>query len=103
MEVEQVQDSANIRCQYSWHGAGVMRCGMLHNGFGYDLGSYGGAELTLDDLYGWAYQPMPVLGYRQSWRSANSDIVCVSREPGLRCVNEDGKGFFLSRERSFRF
>lgn len=42
-----------------------------------------------------------VLGYGKRWHSHG--IACRSREVGLRCTNRSGHGFFLSRQRSYRF
>jgi hypothetical protein len=42
-----------------------------------------------------------VLRYGQTWRRAG--FTCISRTSGLRCRNLAGRGFFLSRQRSFRF
>lgn len=39
----------------------------------------------------------PVLRYGRTWR--RSGIACLSRRTGLRCLNRDGRGFFLSRTR----
>jgi hypothetical protein len=44
---------------------------------------------------------VPTLRYGRTWRRGG--ITCVSRSVGLRCHNADGRGFFLSRERAFRF
>jgi hypothetical protein len=43
----------------------------------------------------------PVLGYGRTWRKG--PFTCVSRSIGLRCRNTSGRGFFLSRERSYTF
>jgi hypothetical protein len=43
----------------------------------------------------------PVLAYGRTW--ARDGFRCASRTTGLRCSNSAGHGFFLSRERSFRF
>jgi hypothetical protein len=42
-----------------------------------------------------------ILRYGTSWRKAG--FVCRSRAVGLRCKNRSGHGFFLSRQRSYRF
>jgi hypothetical protein len=42
-----------------------------------------------------------VLTYGWTWRRGG--FTCVSRRTGLRCHNASGRGFFLSRQRSFRF
>jgi hypothetical protein len=43
----------------------------------------------------------PVLAYGRRWRKG--PFTCVSRSVGLRCTNRSGRGFFLSRERSYTF
>ena len=42
-----------------------------------------------------------VLAYGTSW--ARDGFRCTSRTAGLRCANQSGHGFFLSRERSYTF
>jgi uncharacterized protein DUF6636 len=42
-----------------------------------------------------------VLRYGQSW--SRGGFTCISRVTGLRCRNRSGHGFFLSRQRSYRF
>lgn len=42
-----------------------------------------------------------VLRYGTRW--SGGGITCVSRTSGLRCKNAGGHGFFMSRQRSFRF
>jgi hypothetical protein len=42
-----------------------------------------------------------VLRYGSRW--ARSGLVCSSRKTGLRCRNTSGHGFFLSKQRSYRF
>jgi hypothetical protein len=42
-----------------------------------------------------------VLRYGSTWKSGG--IVCKSRISGLRCHNASGHGFFLSKQRSYRF
>jgi hypothetical protein len=42
-----------------------------------------------------------VLGYGTTW--ARDGFRCTSRITGLRCANESGHGFFLSRARSHAF
>jgi hypothetical protein len=46
-------------------------------------------------------QSARVLRYGSSW--SRSGFVCVSRVTGLRCRNASGHGFFLSKQRSYRF
>jgi hypothetical protein len=40
----------------------------------------------------------PKLAYGKTWRRGG--ITCLSRRVGLRCTNEAGHGWFLSRQRS---
>jgi hypothetical protein len=42
-----------------------------------------------------------VLRYGTSWKKGG--FVCTSKRAGLRCRNLSGHGFFLSRQRSYRF
>jgi hypothetical protein len=42
-----------------------------------------------------------VLRYGTTWKKAG--FVCTSKRTGLRCRNRGGHGFFLSRQRSYRF
>jgi hypothetical protein len=42
-----------------------------------------------------------VLRYGRTWKRAG--FVCRSRRTGLRCHNASGHGFFMSRQRSYRF
>ena len=41
------------------------------------------------------------LRYGSTWKK--SGFVCTSKRAGLRCRNRSGHGFFLSRQRSYRF
>ena len=43
----------------------------------------------------------PVLAYGKAWQ--RNGLMCTSRATGLRCTNKSGHGFFLSRQRSYRF
>jgi Family of unknown function (DUF6636) len=42
-----------------------------------------------------------ILGYGRTW--SRDGFTCVSRTNGLTCKNLSGHGFFLSRQRSYRF
>jgi hypothetical protein len=42
-----------------------------------------------------------VLRYGSRW--ARGGFACTSRVSGLRCTNASGHGFFLSKQRSYRF
>lgn len=42
-----------------------------------------------------------VLRYGTTWKRAG--FACTSRVNGLRCTNASGHGFFLSKQRSYRF
>ena len=44
---------------------------------------------------------LPTLAYGKVWRFHG--ILCLSQESGLVCVNQAGRGFFLSRERWAEF
>jgi hypothetical protein len=46
-------------------------------------------------------QKSPVLAYGESW--ARDGFSCTSAQTGLRCVNQDGRGFTLSREHWSQF
>jgi hypothetical protein len=41
------------------------------------------------------------LAYGTTWR--HGGFVCTSQMSGLRCTNKSAHGFFLSRQRSYRF
>ena len=43
----------------------------------------------------------PALRYGSTWRSGG--FACDSQKAGLRCSNRSGHGFFLSKQRSYRF
>ena len=42
-----------------------------------------------------------VLRYGTTWKK--SGFACTSKRSGLRCHNKSGHGFFISRQRSYRF
>jgi hypothetical protein len=42
-----------------------------------------------------------LLAYGKTWRRGG--FACYSKMSGLRCTNTSGHGFFLSRQRSYRF
>jgi len=42
-----------------------------------------------------------VVRYGTTWRSG--PFTCKSSDSGLRCKNRSGRGFFLSRQHSYRF
>lgn len=46
-------------------------------------------------------QSAPVLEYGTAW--SRNGFTCVSMESGLKCRNEDGHGFLLSREKWTQF
>lgn len=64
------------------------------------MGIYGKASFpcTSDTVYNTS---APKLGYGKTWRRGG--FVCVSKKSGLRCRNKSAHGFFLSRQRSYRF
>jgi hypothetical protein len=43
----------------------------------------------------------PILRYGTTWKQGG--FACRSRRSGLRCTNREGRGFFLSRTRSYVF
>ena len=106
--------SKNIYC--AWISApAVLRCDILSGvrplprrpascdfdwGAGYDLRRTGPARiLCVSDSV--VTSSARVLTYGWTWRRGG--FICVSRRTGVRCRNATGRGFFLSRERSFRF
>jgi uncharacterized protein DUF6636 len=74
-------------CEFDWGG-------------GYTLGRRGRARINCvsDSVYSSSAR---VLRYGTTWR--RDGFTCVSRVAGLRCRNAGGHGFFLSRQRSYRF
>jgi uncharacterized protein DUF6636 len=69
-------------------------------GDSYDLGRTGRATVTCHGDT--AILPRArVLRYGSSW--TRSGFVCTSRVSGLRCRNASDHGFFLSKQRSYRF
>jgi hypothetical protein len=106
--------SNNIHC--AWTSApAVLRCDILSGvrplppkprscdfdwGAGYALRRTGPARiLCVSDSV--VTSSARVLRYGQTWQRGG--FTCVSRNIGLRCRNASGRGFFLSRQRSFRF
>jgi hypothetical protein len=69
-------------------------------GAGYAIRQTGGPHfLCITDTI---YDPRAkVLAYGRTWRGGG--FTCTSRTAGLRCTNRSGRGFFLSRGRSFAF
>ena len=107
--------SGNIHCGYLTFDAPLLRC-EIRSGLrprpakpsscefdwaaGYSLTPRGSARIlcisdTVADPRG------RVLRYGTTWR--RGAFTCVSRSVGLRCSNRAGRGFFLSRQRSYRF
>ncbi len=69
-------------------------------GDSYEMGRTGRAQLTCHGDT--AIIPTSrVLRYGSRW--ARSGFVCTSKVAGLRCANVSGHGFFLSKQRSYRF
>jgi hypothetical protein len=69
-------------------------------GSSFGIAATGEADrLCVDDVVG--AQHMPVLRYGWHWR--NGPFTCLSRRAGLRCWNNDGHGFELSRARQTLF
>jgi hypothetical protein len=110
--------SKNIYC--AWTSAtnevpAVLRCDILSGvrplppkprscdfdwGAGFDLKRLGRARiLCVSDSV--VTSSARVLRYAQTW--SRGGFTCISRSIGLRCRNLSGHGFFLSRQRSFRF
>ena len=107
--------SGNIHCDYAVLGEAVLRCDILSGlnprpakprtcqlgwGRGFSLAPRGAARFscTSDTV---VVPGSRVLQYGNTWR--RGPFACVSRSIGLRCSNRVGRGFFLSRERSYRF
>jgi Protein kinase domain/Family of unknown function (DUF6636) len=68
--------------------------------FGYSLSPSGTAQVVCAS--GTVIDPSAsVLRYGTSWKRGG--FTCLSRSTGLRCANRSGHGFFLSRQRSYRF
>jgi hypothetical protein len=107
--------SHNIGCVESSTLGGYLRCDILSGlkprppkpsgctldwGFGYTLDTRGRAHVTCAGDT--AVSPdARVLPYGTTWH--RGAFRCSSRTIGLRCRNRSGHGFFLSRERSYRF
>jgi uncharacterized protein DUF6636 len=74
-------------CEFDW-------------GAGFTLGRRGRARISCisDSVYDASAR---VLRYGTTWR--RDGFTCLSRVVGLRCRNLSGHGFFLSRQRSYRF
>lgn len=106
--------SKNIYC--AWTGSPAMlRCDILTGvkplppkprscdfdwGAGFDLTRAGRARILCVSDSVVTNSPR-VLRYGQTW--ARGGFSCRSRTTGLRCRNVAGRGFFLSRQHSFRF
>ena len=109
--------SGNIGCQYaSGFGPTSLRCDIrsglkpkparpkfchdLEWGDSYNMGVTGRVSITCHGDT--AIDPRSrVLRYGTTWKK--SGFVCTSKRAGLRCRNRSGHGFFLSRQRSYRF
>jgi hypothetical protein len=104
-----VMPSGNIACHYD---SGTIRCDIF-SGLkpepkksckyfwkGVVLNADGKAAFLciIDTIYD---PTAPVLKYGQEWRRGS--IACTSKARGLRCHNDLGHGFFLSREQSRRW
>ena len=69
-------------------------------GFGFTLGATGRAVVTCAGDS--TNEPgARIIPYGATWKLG--PFRCASRQVGLRCTNASGHGFFLSRERSYRF
>ena len=107
--------SGNIGCAYTGAGGstkGYLRCDIgtglkprprkpasceLDYGSGYAMSDTGRAAVVCagDTVLRQGF----VLRYGTTWRSGG--FVCSSKVAGLRCTNRAGRGFFLSRGRSY--
>jgi hypothetical protein len=106
--------SKNIYCAWL-SGPRTIRCDILSGvrplppkppscdfdwGAGFDLKRTGRARiLCVSDSV--VTNSAKVLRYGQTW--SRGGFTCRSRVTGLRCRNSAGHGFFLSRQRSYRF
>jgi Family of unknown function (DUF6636) len=69
-------------------------------GDSYELGVTGRAYVTCHGDT--AIDPHArVLRYGTTWKK--NGFACTSKRTGLRCRNRSGHGFFMSRQRSYRF
>jgi hypothetical protein len=70
---------------------------------GFSLMSTGAARATCAGDT--AYDPRaPILRYGTTWKQGGlGGFVCRSRRSGLRCTNRSGRGFVLTRARSYAF
>jgi Family of unknown function (DUF6636) len=68
--------------------------------FGYQVGPTGRARKVCagDSVFS---RGARVIRYGTTWRSG--PFACKSSRSGLRCRNQSGRGFFLSRQHSYRF
>ncbi len=108
--------SRNIGCVASSTFGAYLRCDILSGlkprppkparctldwGFGYTVKTTGRTFQTCAGDT--AYSPgAKVIRYGATWNVLGR-FRCTSRRVGLRCSNRSGHGFFLSRERSYRF
>jgi len=109
--------SGNIHCAYLTNSQGVnLRCDVLSGlkprpprpagcrgdyGQGFELAARGRARVVCanDGVFSPSSRPVP---YGWTWRRGG--FSCLVRKIGLRCTNRNaGHGFFLSRQRSYRF
>lgn len=109
--------SGNIGCVYMKEGsrADYLRCDVGSGlrplpprprgcefdwGIGFNMAPRGPAKVTCgsDSVLSPSTR---VLRYGSTWR--RGPFTCSSRRSGLRCTNASRRGFFLSRQRSYRF
>lgn len=106
--------SRNIGCLFSTANgrAGYLRCDILSGvrpvpqrsceldwtGFAMTAISRASATCAGDTVYA---RGAPVIRYGGSW--SRGGVTCTVRRAGLRCRNTRGRGFFLSRTRSYGF
>jgi hypothetical protein len=95
--------SKNVGCRFD---SGFLRCDILSglvpepagpcelDWTGYVIGATGKAEAECagDTAYD---SSAPILAYGETW--ARAGILCESRTAGLRCRNQEGRGFELAR------
>ena len=109
--------SKNIGCEYWKAGPGprpapVLRCEILNavkppptpmchlDWTGFFMTAIGPARVVCagDSIYA---RSARVFAYGSTWKRGG--FTCTIRRVGLRCKNTAGRGFFLSRKRSFAF
>jgi hypothetical protein len=67
------------------------------------LRSRGPARLKVGCYGGLVFNPSGLVVLSYGSRATKLGVTCSSSTIGLRCVNESGHGFFLSRHRDYKF